>query len=88
MEREKPRTDLHQSEADLTPKQGEVSLLKSQNQGTRRLRMPQKLLVLCLIVICVTLIAVIWITRDSLCELRVRQGTTEIAAILSCLKQR
>ncbi|MFT2788670.1 Hok/Gef family protein [Serratia sp. T13T92] len=50
--------------------------------------MPQKLLVLCLIVICVTLIAVIWITRDSLCQLRVRQGTTEIAAILSCLKQR
>ncbi len=45
--------------------------------------MPQKLVLISLIVICITLIAFTWITRSSLCELRVKQGDTEVAAILA-----
>ncbi|WP_147199898.1 Hok/Gef family protein [Pantoea sp. MBD-2R] len=46
--------------------------------------MAQKLFVLSLIVVCLTLISVIWITRGSLCELHVKQGGTEIVASLAC----
>ncbi|MCP1439565.1 hypothetical protein J3D56_003001 [Erwinia persicina] len=46
--------------------------------------MAQKLFALCLIVVCVTVIAVIWITRGSLCELHVKQGGTEVVASLAC----
>ena len=45
--------------------------------------MPQKLVLISLIVICITIIAFTWITRSSLCELRVKQGDTEVAAILA-----
>lgn len=45
--------------------------------------MPQKLVLLSLIVICLTLIAFTWLTRSSLCELHIKQGDTEVAAILA-----
>ncbi|WP_420542983.1 Hok/Gef family protein [Serratia marcescens] len=34
-------------------------------------------------VICATVISLAWITRSTLCELRIRSGTTEVAAILA-----
>lgn len=46
--------------------------------------MAQKLLAFCLIVICVTLIIFTWLTRGSLCELRYKQGGTELIASLAC----
>ncbi|WP_433977693.1 Hok/Gef family protein [Erwinia sp. E_sp_B01_9] len=57
-------------------------LLKS--NGERRPKVAQKMFALCLIVVCITLITVIWTTRDSLCELRFKQGGTEVAASLAC----
>ncbi|NMP27846.1 Hok/Gef family protein [Rahnella sp. SAP-1] len=46
--------------------------------------MPQKIVVLSLVVICVTIVMFTWITRNTLCELRIRQGSTEVAAIMAC----
>jgi len=46
--------------------------------------MAQEMFALCLIVVCITVIAVIWLTRGSLCELHVKQGDTEVAASLAC----
>ena len=46
--------------------------------------MAQKMFALCLTVVCITLVTVIWITRDSLCELHFKQGGTEVAASLAC----
>lgn len=45
--------------------------------------MQQGRIVLRLMIICMTLIALMWITRGSLCELRIKLGDTEAAAILA-----
>ncbi|MGO4746607.1 Hok/Gef family protein [Serratia quinivorans] len=45
--------------------------------------MQQERVVLRLMIICTTLIALMWITRGSLCELRIKLGDTEVAAILA-----
>ncbi|WP_413529704.1 Hok/Gef family protein [Rahnella inusitata] len=45
--------------------------------------MSRKLVLYGLIVICFTLLAWTWMVRDSLCELHIKQGLTEIAAVLS-----
>lgn len=50
--------------------------------------MAQKMFTLCLIVVCITVITVIWISRDSLCELHFKQGGTEVAASLACESKR
>lgn len=50
--------------------------------------MAQKMFTLCLIVVCITVITVIWITRDSLCELHFKQGGTEVVASLACESKR
>ncbi|NLU15002.1 MAG: type I toxin-antitoxin system Hok family toxin [Serratia liquefaciens] len=45
--------------------------------------MPNKGSVVKLVVICATVISLAWITRSKLCELRIRSGNTEVAAILA-----
>ncbi|WP_261413297.1 Hok/Gef family protein [Serratia quinivorans] len=45
--------------------------------------MQQERVVLRLMIICITLIALMWITRGSLCELRITLGDTEVTAILA-----
>ena len=46
--------------------------------------MLQKSGVICLIVICVTLLIFMWITRSSLCEVRVNNNDINIAIIMDC----
>ncbi|QCR34628.1 Hok/Gef family protein [Nissabacter sp. SGAir0207] len=41
--------------------------------------MTHKSVVICLVVICITLLVFTWITRSSLCEIKVKQDTTEVA---------
>ncbi|CAI2463582.1 small toxic polypeptide [Serratia proteamaculans] len=45
--------------------------------------MQQERVILRLMIICITLIALMWINRGSLCELRITRGDTEVAAILA-----
>lgn len=45
--------------------------------------MQQERVVLRLMIICITLIALMWINRGSLCELHITLGDTEVAAILA-----
>lgn len=45
--------------------------------------MPNKRDILKLVVICTTIMCLVWMTRSKLCELRVRTGNTEVAAILA-----
>ncbi|WP_032429227.1 type I toxin-antitoxin system toxin HokA [Klebsiella quasipneumoniae] len=37
-----------------------------------------------LIVICFTVLLLTWMVRDSLCELQLRQGNSELVAFLAC----
>ncbi|HHQ6559705.1 TPA: type I toxin-antitoxin system Hok family toxin [Serratia fonticola] len=41
-----------------------------------------------LVVICTTVILLVWLTRSKLCELRIRLGNTEVAAILAYESER
>ncbi|WP_312951823.1 type I toxin-antitoxin system toxin HokA [Superficieibacter sp.] len=45
--------------------------------------MPQRYLLYGLIVICITILLFTWMVRDSLCELHMKQGKTELAAVLA-----
>ncbi|MFT2789511.1 type I toxin-antitoxin system Hok family toxin [Serratia sp. T13T92] len=40
-------------------------------------------LVWCLFIICMTILAFTLLTRDSLCELRIRDGNREVAALMA-----
>lgn len=59
------------------------SLLLVENQHGRR-GMPQKYLLFGLVVICFTILLLTWMVRDSLCELQIRQGNSELVAFLAC----
>jgi protein HokB len=45
--------------------------------------MKQDSLVWCLFIVCVTILAFTLLTRDSLCELRIRDGNKEVAAFMA-----
>ncbi len=45
--------------------------------------MPQKLVVMALVVICITVLVFTWMTRKTLCEIRIRSGGTEVAAMMA-----
>ncbi|EAO0751808.1 Hok/Gef family protein [Salmonella enterica] len=40
--------------------------------------------VFCLVVVCCTILALVWMVRGSLCELHIKQGSTELSAYLVC----
>ncbi len=61
--------------------QQKISLLTVRNQlagGYMR-----RSYVLCLVVMCVTALAFVWMVRSSLCELHIKQGDTELIAYLA-----
>lgn len=39
--------------------------------------------VLCLVVVCISILIFIWMVRGSLCELHIKQGNTELSAYLA-----
>ncbi len=57
------------------------SLLTAEMQS--EVRMPRKFALSGLIVICITILLFTLLMRDSLCELRIKQGNTEIAVFLN-----
>lgn len=63
----------HQGSALLAERQGEVAM-----------KLPQDPVVLSILIVCITLLVFTWLTRSSLCELRLKDGGREIAAKLAC----
>lgn len=58
-----------------------VSLLHAERQGEQTMK--QDRFVWCLFIVCVTILAFTLLTRDSLCELRIRDGSKEVAAFMA-----
>lgn len=58
------------------------SLFHAERQDKEAI-MPQKFAITALVVICITLLVFTWITRKSLCEIHIRKGETEVAAIMA-----
>ncbi|WP_447881436.1 Hok/Gef family protein [Serratia fonticola] len=50
--------------------------------------MPNRGDIVKLVIICTTVVLLVWITRSKLCELRIRSGNTEVAAILAYESER
>ncbi|WP_447875131.1 type I toxin-antitoxin system Hok family toxin [Serratia fonticola] len=45
--------------------------------------MPQKLVVMALVILCITVLVFTWMTRKRLCEIRIRSGETEVSAMMA-----
>lgn len=52
--------------------------------GKEKVVMKSKHLVLCVLIVCLTILAFTLLTRKSLYELRIRDGNKEVAASLAC----
>lgn len=49
----------------------------------KAMKMPNQPIVLCILIVCLTLLIFTWLTQNSLCELRMKDGTREVSAILA-----
>ncbi|WP_369937414.1 type I toxin-antitoxin system Hok family toxin [Mangrovibacter phragmitis] len=45
--------------------------------------MPQQPVIWCLLIVCLTLLVFTFLTRKSLCEIRLKDGDREVAAVLA-----
>ena len=59
-----------------------VSLLPAKMQGEEAMKLPNQPVVLCVLMVCLTLLIFTWLTRNSLCELRLKDGTREVSAVM------
>ena len=46
------------------------------------MKLPNQPVVLCVLIVCLTLLIFTWLTRNSLCELRLKDGTREVSALI------
>ncbi|EAA1110706.1 type I toxin-antitoxin system Hok family toxin [Escherichia coli] len=46
------------------------------------MKLPNQPVVLCVLIVCLTLLIFTWLTRNSLCELRLKDGTREVSALM------
>ena len=48
----------------------------------KAMKLPNQPVVLCVLIVCLTLLIFTWLTRNSLCELRLKDGTREVSALM------
>ncbi len=63
--------------------QHQDSLLPVARQGEESMKLPRNALIWCVFMVCLTLLIFTYLTRSSLCELRVKDGSREVAALLA-----
>lgn len=64
------------------------SLLDAVRQGEegqekKAMKLPRSPVIWCVLIVCLTLLAFTYLTRKSLCEIRLKDGEREVAAILA-----
>ncbi|BCU50909.1 TPA: type I toxin-antitoxin system Hok family toxin [Klebsiella michiganensis] len=47
------------------------------------MKLPRSTVVWCVLIVCLTLLAFTYLTRKSLCEIRLKDGNREVAAVLA-----
>ncbi|QFH72455.1 type I toxin-antitoxin system Hok family toxin [Atlantibacter subterranea] len=55
----------------------------SQDKEKKAMKLPRNALLWCVFMVCLTLLIFTYLTRSSLCELRVKDGSREVAALLA-----
>lgn len=61
-----------------------IQILASTRHPARRKAMKHNPLVVCLLIICITILTFTLLTRQTLYELRFRDGDKEVAALMAC----
>ncbi len=64
------------------PEQHQISRLSAERQGEEAMKLPRNALIWCVLIVCVTLLIFTFLTRKSLCEIRYKDGSREVAAFL------
>lgn len=49
----------------------------------KAIKLPRSTVILCVLIVCLTLLAFTYLTRKSLCEIRLKDGKREVAAVLA-----
>ncbi|EHP6403017.1 type I toxin-antitoxin system Hok family toxin [Escherichia coli] len=47
------------------------------------MKLPRNALIWCVLIVCLTLLIFTYLTRSSLCELRMKDGDREVAAVMA-----
>ncbi len=61
-----------------------VAVYPPQGKEKKAMKLPWNALIWCVLIICLTLLIFTWLTRKSLCEIRYRDGSREVAASMAC----
>lgn len=61
----------------------QISRLPCIMQGEKAMKLPQQPVVWCVLIVCITLLIFTFLTRKSLCEIRLKDGQREVAAQLA-----
>ncbi|QFH72918.1 type I toxin-antitoxin system Hok family toxin (plasmid) [Enterobacter sp. E76] len=49
----------------------------------KAMKLPRNALIWCVLIVCLTLLIFTYLTRSSLCELRLKDGEREVAAVMA-----
>ena len=49
----------------------------------KAMKLPRNALIWCVLIVCLTLLIFTYLTRSSLCELRLKDGDREVAAVMA-----
>ena len=49
----------------------------------KAMKLPRNALIWCVLIVCLTLLIFTYLTRNSLCELRLKDGDREVAAVMA-----
>ncbi|CAD5879542.1 post-segregation killing protein [Escherichia coli] len=63
--------------------QHQDSLLPRVTQGEKAMKQPKNALTWCLLIVCCTLLIFTYLTRNRLCEVRLKDGNREVTASLA-----
>jgi protein HokB len=61
----------------------QISRLLAERQGVQAMKLPRNTVIWCVLIVCLTLLIFTFLTRKSLCEIRLKDGQREVAAVLA-----
>ena len=64
-------------------RQHQSSRLPAARQGDEAMKLTPNSFIWCVLIMCITLLVFTWLTRKSLCEIRYRDGSREVAALMA-----
>jgi len=60
-----------------------IASYRALRKEKKAMKLPRSTVVWCVLIVCLTLLAFTYLTRKSLCEIRLKDGNREVAAVLA-----